>query len=61
MMEKRKVQVISPKEGGQLLARKFGRNEPCYCGSGKKVKNCCKVTTKYFTQRKVKENGSKSV
>jgi hypothetical protein len=21
--------------------RKIGRNEPCYCGSGKKFKKCC--------------------
>jgi len=27
--------------------RKIYRNEPCSCGSGKKVKNCCKVVTKY--------------
>ncbi|MGD9570199.1 MAG: YecA family protein [Sedimentibacter sp.] len=23
------------------LAPKLGRNDPCYCGSGKKYKNCC--------------------
>ncbi|WP_315674969.1 SEC-C metal-binding domain-containing protein [Clostridium sp. 19966] len=23
------------------LRRKIGRNDPCYCGSGKKYKNCC--------------------
>jgi preprotein translocase subunit SecA len=22
-------------------AGKIGRNDPCYCGSGKKFKNCC--------------------
>ncbi|MEK6867634.1 MAG: SEC-C metal-binding domain-containing protein, partial [Nanoarchaeota archaeon] len=21
--------------------RKLGRNDPCYCGSGKKYKKCC--------------------
>ena len=21
--------------------KKIGRNEPCYCGSGKKFKHCC--------------------
>ena len=21
--------------------KKMGRNEPCYCGSGKKYKHCC--------------------
>ena len=27
------------RERGKL--RKLGRNEPCYCGSGKKYKKCC--------------------
>ena len=22
-------------------SRKIGRNEPCFCGSGKKFKHCC--------------------
>jgi len=26
---------------GPELSRKMGRNEPCYCGSGKKYKHCC--------------------
>lgn len=25
---------------GQILTRKIGRNDPCYCGSGKKFKKC---------------------
>jgi len=25
---------------GQVIARKIGRNDPCYCGSGKKYKKC---------------------
>lgn len=24
-----------------IVNPKFGRNEPCYCGSGKKLKKCC--------------------
>ena len=28
---------ISP----QLVKKKIGRNEPCFCGSGKKYKHCC--------------------
>ena len=28
---------IDPKYRG----KKMGRNEPCYCGSGKKFKHCC--------------------
>lgn len=26
------------------MAQKIGRNEPCYCGSGKKYKKCCGAT-----------------
>jgi len=26
---------------GQVITRKIGRNEPCYCGSGIKYKKCC--------------------
>lgn len=26
---------------GGITARKIGRNDPCYCGSGKKYKRCC--------------------
>ncbi len=29
--------IIQP---GQIISRKIGRNEPCYCGSGKKYKKC---------------------
>ena len=28
---------IDPK----FISKKIGRNEPCYCGSGKKYKHCC--------------------
>jgi preprotein translocase subunit SecA len=27
--------------GGQSMAKKIGRNDPCPCGSGKKYKKCC--------------------
>lgn len=38
-----KVQRIYPLKGFASLKAKagIGRNEPCPCGSGKKVKNCC--------------------
>ncbi|MFT5443013.1 MAG: hypothetical protein ACI8W3_002058, partial [Myxococcota bacterium] len=32
-------QVGSGSEGGG--SGKVGRNDPCYCGSGKKYKKCC--------------------
>lgn len=30
-----------PKAGKKGKRRKIGRNEPCFCGSGKKFKRCC--------------------
>ena len=29
------------KSDPKLNKKKIGRNEPCYCGSGKKYKHCC--------------------
>jgi preprotein translocase subunit SecA len=35
--------MATNREGGQPVkaSRKIGRNDPCYCGSGKKYKYCC--------------------
>jgi len=27
--------------------QKIGRNDPCYCGSGKKYKKCCELKEKH--------------
>ncbi|HEY2421546.1 MAG TPA: preprotein translocase subunit SecA [Neobacillus sp.] len=42
-----KGQAVNPKEDGEQVKKKpkvnqinIGRNDPCYCGSGKKYKNC---------------------
>ncbi|MFS0636619.1 preprotein translocase subunit SecA [Mesobacillus foraminis] len=42
-----KGQAVNPKEDGEKMKKKpvvkqieIGRNDPCYCGSGKKFKNC---------------------
>ena len=35
--EKKLEKEINPK----IIPKKIGRNEPCYCGSGKKYKHCC--------------------
>ena len=33
---------IKPIETSQKhIKKKIGRNEPCFCGSGKKYKHCC--------------------
>lgn len=33
--------AINMSHGNQVLSKKLGRNDPCYCGSGKKYKKCC--------------------
>jgi len=33
-------------------AQRPGRNDPCFCGSGKKYKKCCKITA-YVSSRKI--------
>jgi hypothetical protein len=48
--KKRKVPFI-PNNGKPFIARKFNRNDPCSCGSGKKCKNCCGTETKYFQKK----------
>jgi preprotein translocase subunit SecA len=42
-----KGQAVNPKEDGEMVKKKpvvkemkIGRNDPCFCGSGKKYKNC---------------------
>ena len=34
------------KKAMSLLTKKIGRNDPCFCGSGKKYKKCC-LDTRY--------------
>ena len=35
-------ETFSPKKiDKNNLGKKIGRNEPCFCGSGKKYKHCC--------------------
>lgn len=31
-----------------LIARKVRPNDPCPCGSGKKAKHCCGISTEYY-------------
>lgn len=49
--------VPKDSKDGAIHVRKYGRNELCPCGSGKKVKNCgCgKATDRYFYIKKQKE------
>ena len=42
-----KVEVVNPVEvkpvkiDPKYIGKKMRRNEPCFCGSGKKFKHCC--------------------
>lgn len=45
----RSLKLISPDVNCHLVVRKTGRNELCPCGSGKKVKHCCKTDAKYYS------------
>jgi len=38
---KKNNEVNQNKINTQLLKKKIGRNDPCFCGSGKKYKHCC--------------------
>jgi hypothetical protein len=46
---------LSDSDYSEVKMRKLGRNEPCYCGSGKKYKKCClpKDMKEFGRQRKV--------
>ena len=49
---------IPPTEPIQRLQPKFGRNDPCFCGSGKKYKKCCLLVERELDQLE-KEKASK--
>ena len=38
-------QMVIPPTPQQLRSNKAGRNEPCPCGSGVKLKRCCLIGT----------------
>ena len=46
---------LADSDHSDVKMRKLGRNEPCYCGSGKKYKKCClpKDMKEFGRQRKV--------
>jgi uncharacterized protein YecA (UPF0149 family) len=48
--KKRTVTLING-DGNPFKAQKINRNELCPCKSGKKVKNCCKFETRYYTTK----------
>ena len=38
---KEEEEVTQKKNEAKFAGKKIGRNEPCFCGSGKKFKHCC--------------------
>ena len=40
-LQKKKLRVTDFPEVARSPSKKIGRNDPCYCGSGKKYKKCC--------------------
>ena len=39
--EKKKEEIKPVNINPNMIGKKIGRNEPCFCGSGKKYKHCC--------------------
>ena len=39
--EEEEVKVEPKKVDPRYIGKKMSRNEPCFCGSGKKYKRCC--------------------
>lgn len=58
-LKEREVTIITGK-GKPLMAFKVNRNDPCGCNSGKKSKNCCGDTTRYFV-KKLKEPSKENI
>jgi hypothetical protein len=52
--KKRMVQFIEG-NGKPFHAQSIYRNQLCPCGSGKKVKHCHKLQTRYFTKKTKEE------
>jgi uncharacterized protein YecA (UPF0149 family) len=36
----RELDVLTREQANELLAKGLGRNDPCFCGSGRKFKHC---------------------
>ena len=49
--EKERQLTIITGKGKPLISVKVRRNDPCPCNSGKKTKDCCGDTTKYFIKK----------
>ena len=44
IIESPREKIVSPKQkkiDPKYIGKKMSRNEPCFCGSGKKYKRCC--------------------
>ena len=41
VVEKKEEEIKPTRNDTKYSGKKIGRNEPCFCGSGKKYKHCC--------------------
>ena len=41
VVKKKEEEIKPPRPDPKYAGKKIGRNEPCFCGSGKKYKHCC--------------------
>ena len=41
IVEKNEEEIKNTKIDPKYIGKKMRRNEPCFCGSGKKYKHCC--------------------
>jgi CDGSH-type Zn-finger protein len=55
MSKKRHLVTFISNEGSPLMTVKLQRNGLCHCGSGKKIKKCCKTENQYFFTGKAAE------
>lgn len=46
--------------GSPLTAKRYGRNSPCRCGSGKKTKACCGESETYYHSKKNEKKRDKN-
>jgi hypothetical protein len=51
MKDKKRLVKVFLGDGFPMVTPKLNRNAKCFCGSGKKQKNCHGMETKYYTTK----------
>lgn len=52
-MSSRKPRMVTilKGNGSPIVTKRYDRNKPCECGSGKKQKKCCGAETKFYDSK----------